>query len=288
MNYSNQFMEYPDKLMYYSDEALYKSKEFFNANTMVSNVVFLLLVLIVFMTLLRLGFSIISWFMIPSGNIHIIDGMINAKFSQHFSVNPNSKNSRPIIRSVNKDHGIEFTWSTWIFIEDLEYKKNQYRHIFHKGNDKINHSQSPIGLNHPNNGPGLYITPNTNDLLVIMNTFENIDERITIKDIPLNKWINIAIRCENTTIDIYINGTIVKSHKCKSVPFQNYGDVYTTLNGGFSGYVSNLWYWNRALSSQNIKSIVKNGPDLTIKNNKSLSKAKPNYFSLRWFFNNSE
>tara|TARA_A100001015_G_scaffold73424_1_gene81475 strand:- start:20 stop:886 length:867 start_codon:yes stop_codon:yes gene_type:complete len=288
MNYSNQFIEYPDKLMNYSDEVLYKSKEFFDANSMVSKVVFLLLVLIIFMTLLRFGFGIIGWFMLPSGNIHIMDGMIDAKFSQHIPSNPNIKNSKPIIRSVNKKHGIEFTWSTWIFIEDLEYKKNQYRHIFHKGNDKINYSQSPIGLNHPNNGPGLYITPNTNDLLIIMNTFEKIDEKIIIKDIPLNKWINIVIRCENTTVDVYINGTIVKSHKCNSVPFQNYGDVYTTLNGGFSGYLSNLWYWNSALSSQSIKSIVSNGPNLTIKNNKNLSKAKPNYFSLRWFFNNSK
>ena len=274
--------------MNYSNKVLSESKDFFNANSMVSSVVFLLLVLIIFMTLLRLGFSIISWFMLPSGNIHIFDGLVDSKVSQYFPSNPNIKHSKPIIRSVNKDKGIEFTWSTWIFIEDLEYKKNQYRHIFHKGNDKINHSQSPIGLNYPNNGPGLYITPHTNDLLIIMNTFEKIDERITINDIPLNKWINITIRCENTTIDVYINGTIVKSHTCQSVPFQNYGDVYTTLNGGFSGYVSNLWYWNYALSSQSIKSIVRNGPDLTIKHNKNLTKAKPSYFSLRWFFNNNE
>ena len=97
MNYSNQFIEYPDKLMSYSDDVLYKSKEFFSANTMVSTVVFLLLVLIVFMTLLRVGFNIISWFMLPSGNIHIMDGMNNAKFSQHFPVNPNNKNSKPIL-----------------------------------------------------------------------------------------------------------------------------------------------------------------------------------------------
>ena len=61
----------------YSNEVLNQSKDFFNANTMVSKVVFLLLVLIIFMTLLRLGFSIISWFMLPSGNVHIIDGMIS-------------------------------------------------------------------------------------------------------------------------------------------------------------------------------------------------------------------
>ena len=40
----------------------------------------------------------------------------------------------------------------------------------------------------------------------------------------------------------------------------------------FQSYLSNLWYWNKALSSQSIKSIVSNGPNLTMKNNKNLSK----------------
>ena len=74
-------------------------------------------------------------------------------------------------------------------IEDLEYGIGQYKHIFHKGNDNINASVSPIGLNEPNNGPGLYISHNKNDLIVIMNTFEKINEEIIPGSICYIKFI---------------------------------------------------------------------------------------------------
>jgi hypothetical protein len=55
-----------------------------------------------------------------------------------------------------------------------------------------------------------------------MNTFSVINEQIVIPDLPLNKWVNVIIRCENTTLDVYINGTITRSHMLHGVPKQNY------------------------------------------------------------------
>ena len=40
-------------------------------------------------------------------------------------------------------------------------------------------------------------------------------------------------------MDIYANGTIVRSLQLTGVPKQNYGNVYVGANGGFDGYVSN-------------------------------------------------
>jgi hypothetical protein len=88
---------------------------------------------------------------------------------------------------VNATDGIEFTWSVWIYIENL--KEGSYKHIFHKGNGGLETS----GLNFPNNAPGLYLAPDTNNLVIIMNTFDVINEEITIPDIPLNKWLNIIL-----------------------------------------------------------------------------------------------
>ena len=86
-------------------------------------------------------------------------------------------------------------------------------------------------MNFPNNAPGLYLGPDGNQLTVMMNTFNQINEKFVIDDLPLNKWVNVIIRVENTTIDVYINGTIVKRHILSSVPKQNYGDVYVSMNG---------------------------------------------------------
>jgi hypothetical protein len=120
-----------------------------------------------------------------------------------------------------------------------------------------------------------------------MNTFNVINEQITVEDIPLNKWVNVLIRCQNNILDIYINGTITKSHHLHGVPKQNYGDVYIAPNGGFSGYISNLWYYDYAMSTTAINKLVTKGPNTNMKGSNALKMKNPNYLSLRWFFNGS-
>ena len=61
-----------------------------------------------------------------------------------------------------------------------------------------------------------------------MNTFNKITEKVTVRDIPLNKWLNVILRVENT-LDIYINGTIVKRHELSGVPKQNHGKMFLFL-----------------------------------------------------------
>ena len=102
----------------------------------------------------------------------------------------------------------------------------------------------------------------------------------------MKKWVNLIIRCQNDTIDIYINGTIVKSHKLHGVPKQNYGDVYIGADGGFSGYVSNLWYYSHALGIYEISNLVRKGPNTVMLagSSSALELKNPDYLSMRWFF----
>jgi hypothetical protein len=188
---------------------------------------------------------------------------------------------------VNEVEGLGFTWSVWIYIDDMTYKDNEYKHIFHKGNDNINVKTQPYGMNFPNNGPGLYIAPNKNDLVVVMNTFEEINEQVTIKDIPLNKWVNVIIRVnEQHELDVYINGKLARRHILSGVPKQNYGDVFVTMNGGFSGYISSLQYFSSSIGVNDIQSILSAGPNLkTIGDN--MVNTAPHYLSMRWFFDNN-
>lgn len=266
-------------------------KEFLEGNSLVSKLAFLVFVLIVFVILLRLGGEILGWLFSPSPSPHLLDGMIDAKHLVVYPQDPSVKGSVPILRSNNQEDGLEFTWSVWMFIEDLEYKKDEYKHVFHKGTMDSLLQQSSAdktgntapGMSFPNNAPGLYIAPNTNDLVVVMNTFENPNETIIVPDIPINKWVNVIIRCDNTTLDVYINGTIIKRHQLSGVPRQNYDDVYAAANGGFSGYISNLWYYNYALGTNAIETIVENGPNLKMKDTNMLQ-SEPYYLSLRWFF----
>jgi hypothetical protein len=142
-------------------------------------------------------------------------------------------------------------------------------------------------MNQPNNAPGLYIAPNTNALVVVMNTFNDIEEKVTIDDIPMNKWICVQLRVENHQLDTYINGKLAKRLIMKGVPKQNYGDVFVGMNGGFSGYISDLRYFNYGLGTGKIQSIVDSGPNLKMLG-QNMNDSDPKYLSLRWFFMGSK
>lgn len=270
-----------------SNNYIKATKDFLESNSIIAKLAFLLLILFIFISLLRLGINFLSLLFSPSPTPTLINGMINGKAMTIISQDPSTPGNIQILRSNDRNDGIEFTWSVWININDLTYKQGQYRHIFHKGNDKINNTDSSNkGMITPNNAPGLYIAPNTNTLVIVMNTFDNISEEILIDNIPMKKWINVIIRCQGNIFDIFINGTLARRHLFKSVPKQNYGDVFVAMNGGFDGYISLLKYYNKAIGIGEIQSIINTGPNLNIKE-EDLNASKPQYLSQRWYFNDN-
>ena len=256
--------------------------------TIIGRIAFVLLVIILFVTFLGLGVSLITWMFSTSGSPHLIDGMKDANTMTVIHQDPSVKGAIPVLRSDNERDGLEFTWSVWIFVKSLE-PQGQLKHIFHKGNDDINFNNKnlPMGMNYPNNGPGLYIDENTNGLVIIMNTFDDIIEEIKVDNLPMQKWVNVMIRATGKTIDVFINGTIAKRHILNSVPKQNYGDVYVNMNNGFNGNLSDLWYYNSAIGLSKIQSVVEKGPNLKMAGNSPLTVGNPPYLSLRWFLNTS-
>jgi hypothetical protein len=95
----------------------------------------------------------------------------------------------------------------------------------------------------------------------------------------------VTIRVEQRNMDVFINGNVAKRHRFNSVPKQNYGSVHVNKWKGFSGYLSNLRYYNKALNGTEINSIVKKGPNLKMTDSMNIF---PPYFSLNWFFNQND
>jgi hypothetical protein len=251
------------------------------AKSPIIKVTLILAALAAFVILLRVGIYIVSLFTKHSDSPHLFDGMVDAKNMLVYPQDPQNSDAITIYRSVDETDGVEFTWSSWIYINNLQYGAGKYKNIFYKGdiNSQSNDLKNII------NSPGLYIAPNTNTIIVTINTFKMLNQEIAIPNIPLNKWISVIIRCRNTTLDVYINGTITRSIELSGIPRQNYGNVYVASNGGFDGYVSNLWYFSKALGTLDINSIVDKGPDTTLLgSSQGINENKSDYFSLRWFF----
>jgi hypothetical protein len=260
---------------------------FVESNSLVAKIAFLLLVIFLFVILLQVTINLIGYSLTRSSPL-LVDGTSDGSVALVISQDPSIPNSHTIQRSDNAHSGIEFTWSIWVYIKQVaETSSSKYQHIFHKGNYNFDGN----GKNSPNDCPGLYLYPGTNtatanDLLVRISTYNNSSEEVTIEDVPVMKWFNVIIRCQNKTVDIYVNGVIAESLSLDGVPNQNYGDVYVAGNGGFNGFISNLAYYNYALGIAAIQGIVSQGPNLKMVGGKDtgISDTSAKYLSLRWFF----
>jgi hypothetical protein len=283
----NNASEYvKDSMSSFEDSDLVGSSgEFLKSNSLIAKFSFLILVLIGFMILLNLGIRIIGFFMQPNTSPKLINGTMNGANEVVISQDPKNSQAIPVLRSNNQNKGIEFTWSLWMYINDVA-KTPRYSNVFNKGNASYNEN----GIASVNNGPGLYIDNENNDLVIVMNTVDvnDYEEIIVIKDVPLRKWFHCIIRIENTALDVYINGAIVSRAVLQDVPKQNYENVNICKNGGFNGNLSDLQYFDKAISIFQINNIVAWGRNTSSANENASGDASgfPYYLSNLWYSSN--
>lgn len=69
-----------------------------------------------------------------------------------------------------------------------------------------------------------------------------------IPNIPLQAWFSVSVTVFGKNADIYIDGKLVKSCMLPGVPKPAVGDIQISPNGGFSGYVCNVYHYPRMLT----------------------------------------
>ena len=267
---------------------------FLDTNSMVAKFVFLIVVLIAFFLLMNLGIYFISLFTTVDKSPYIFKGMYATTKKVHIKQDPKLSGSKPIYRSNDENKGIEFTWSSWLKLDSVD-GNTDIKHIYNKGSEPLELSGSDnYALK---NCPGVYVTSGgevldsvfesdkTLQLKIKIDTIGGGGQPITIKDLPIKRWFHLAIRLQNKVVDIYINGTITTRVPFTEVPDQNYGDTFIGYHG-YDGYVSNLRYFDNALSVFQISNIVMSGPNLSNpEENQEIGNA--NYLSGSWYMNDS-
>lgn len=266
-------------------------KGFLDSNGIIAKVVFFIMVVIIFILLFYIIVNLIGYFTSPSSNPLLITGQINGNKLVSITQNPADSSSKTIMRSNNQPTGIEFTWAVWLNY-DNSINENKYSPVFVKG-DISNPTAEYCSIN---NGPGVYFgkkvggTTQSNTLYILMDTVSTpaINDvnnicNIVIPNLPTSTYFHLAIRCQNTYIDIYINGTLVKRQNLMNVPKQNYYNVNVCPCGGFSGTLSNLQYFDKALTVVEINTLVQSGPNKTDYTTNSFSAISTNTISTSWY-----
>ena len=137
--------------------------------------------------------------------------------------NPNNSSAITLPVSENQLTGIEFSYSTFVYISDeTDTNEEGWRTIFYKG-----YESSPFPLL----GPGVFVSSKSSSsgapvLRVMMNTYENWFNPIDINQIPFNKWFHLVIVMRGSAMEVYVNGNLAnKKSFSGTLPYQNYGSL---------------------------------------------------------------
>jgi hypothetical protein len=162
--------------------------------------------------------------------------------------------------SFNNPEGIVFSYTGWVLVKDFNMGYGKKRVIFKKGDD----------------GPGLYLDSTSNSLMVAIKTY-GATETILIPNIPAMKWIHFAIVVDQTSVNIYINGTLRQHHTLGQLPDQNNDEL--TMGSEWDGVLGNLVYYSRNLSYDEIRKLSGETPP----NDLQPKISGPGYFDITWY-----
>ena len=221
-----------------------------------------------------------------------------------------------LYQSENEVHGLEYSYSMWIFIHPDTYdnadkldecgiktstaKIARLKHIFHKGNKDA----------FPLLSPGIFSYSDKNTLRVYTNSVDKWDNYCEVPNIPVGKWFHLVVLQKGKFMDVYVNGNVAVRHKFDTVPKINYGGLYVMQNirtpkdrknpivssdghyivdGAIKGMMSRLKYYAYALSYSHVDSLYRERPSAKITTSQAIEVAKgqaPPYFYDNWWVNN--
>ena len=187
---------------------------------------------------------------------------------------PNVKGSKPVNLSDNERSGVEFSYTFYLNVSPAAFRQEYgLNHIFHKGFS----SQFPLLA------PGVYMRSDTNTLRIYMNTYKTWNNYVEVENIPVSKWVHVAIVCSENSLEVYINGNLAKKLPFDGfAQYQNFEDICcfsqrritmkhsivpSTDENGFDvfgcmkGQLSRLNYFSYALCYAEINQLMNEGPN---------------------------
>ena len=166
------------------------------------------------------------------------------------ATNPNSSN---------------FSYSIWFYIDDWNYNYGKPKVVFGRmtaGTEKKEPCPSVVlGATQNNIAVSLAVYPGDEDIDTASSDTSNfIVHSCAVANIPIQKWVNLFISVYGRTLDIYIDGKLVRTCVLPGTAvIDANAPVYITPYGGFSGWTSNFQYWSESSDPQKVWNIYKKG-----------------------------
>ena len=140
---------------------------------------------------------------------------------------------------------MNFSYSIWFYVNDWNYKYGEPKIIF----GRLDKNNKPA--------PSVILDPMQNNVQVSMTVYPanrgntEVIHNCTITNVPIQKWVNVMISVYNKTLDVYMDGKLVRTCLLPGIPrLSSDSDLAITPAGGFSGFTSKLQYWENEADPQ--------------------------------------
>ena len=177
----------------------------------------------------------------------------------------------------NNGTSSNFAYSIWFYINDWNYNYGKPKVLFGRLNpgstDGSGNTQSGVENVHGTNPcPLVVLGAVENNLGIVLscqgstNPNVNLLHTCNVANIPIQTWVNLLISVYGRTLDVYIDGKLVKTcvlPGIAKIPASNPPSIYITPKGGFDGYTSKFQYWNTPLNPQQAWNVYNSGYNTT-------------------------
>ena len=166
-----------------------------------------------------------------------------------------------------------FSYSVWFYVNDWTYRYGEPKVIFGRMSAASGSENGSIpGVRGLGPCPAVVLGAVENNVMVSLGCFPGADQpnpsgenvvihTCSVANVPIQKWVNLVVSVYGRTMDLYIDGKLVKTCLMPGVAnVSSTASVYLTPNGGFDGYTSKLSYFPKPMNPQDAWNIYLKGP----------------------------
>ena len=173
--------------------------------------------------------------------------------------------SSSLAKSSSGNNSSNFAYSVWFYVNDWNYRYGEPKVIFGRMGDSSGTDKQPC--------PSVTMGPISNNLDIALSIYPGVDSvsnttgegnsaihHCSVANVPIQKWVNLLISVYGRTLDVYLDGKLVKTCVLPGVAkINNDANVYVTPNGGFSGWTAKFQYYPNSIDPQTAWNIYQQG-----------------------------
>ena len=166
-----------------------------------------------------------------------------------------------------------FAYSIWFYINNWNYRYGESKVIFGRmGSATGQQGGSVSGVSGMDPCPAVVLGAVENNLDISIGCYPGADQEPTtaggstvvhtcsVANVPIQKWVNLVVSVYGRSMDVYIDGKLVRTCLLPGVAsVNNNANVYVTPSGGFEGWTSKFQYFPNSINPQEAWNIYTQG-----------------------------